>query len=127
MINHKPKSSFSRSTRIATQILVLLSDIIHKKINTNQFGLITLSDVKLTADFSYAKVYFTILKPELQLIVLEDIEDFLNKRANWLHARLYKLLNLRKIPLLKFIYDKHTIKCFRLNSLINKANLTNNL
>ena len=52
---------FPRTRRIAEQVQRELSDIIRLELKDPRVGMITLTDVEVTPDGAYARVYFTLL------------------------------------------------------------------
>jgi len=63
-----------------------------------KFATITGCDV--TNDLSYAKVYFTTLKENV-----DNVTNSLNKAANFIELELAKRIDIRKMPQITFHYD----------------------
>ena len=94
MANHKVE-------RIASDITKYLSNILMLETNDELFKQITIIDVVVSKDLSFAKVYFTSLSE----LSHEKLEKELNEAAPFLRGKLAKVLEIRNIPELKFIYD----------------------
>ena len=52
---------FSRRDRIAEQIRRELSEVIRSELKDPRVGMISLTDVEISADYAHAKVYFSSL------------------------------------------------------------------
>ncbi|HEY9573505.1 MAG TPA: 30S ribosome-binding factor RbfA, partial [Pusillimonas sp.] len=95
MGRHKSKPNPGRNTRLADQIQKDLAGLIQREVDVSRAGLITLTDVELSADYAHAKVYFTVMgaEPETATAVLAE-------KAGWLHSLLFKLLHIHTVPTL---------------------------
>ncbi len=60
VIRHANKA-FPRSQRIAQQIQQTLSELIRRELRDPRLGMVTLTEVRMSKDLSYAKVYFSVL------------------------------------------------------------------
>src|SRR5690625_6656288 len=99
MVRHQAKSS-GRNARLAEQIQKDIAILIQREIDVSTAGLITLTEVSLSADYAHAKVYFTVLGA-----APEKAQKALDEKANWLHAQLFKMMHIHTVPVLRFIYD----------------------
>ncbi len=88
--------------RIASDIIKYLSNILLTETDDDLMKSITLTDVEVTNDLSYAKVYFT----SISSLTHKDMEKEMNEAAPFLRGKLAKVLEVRNIPELKFIYDE---------------------
>lgn len=95
MANHK-------IDRIASDIIKYLSNILLTETNDDLMKSITLTEVKVSKDLSYAKVYFTSILD----IDHKEIEKEMKEAAPFLRGKLAKVLEVRNIPELQFIYDE---------------------
>lgn len=111
MANHKIE-------RIQSDIIKYLSNILLTETNDEIMKTITLTEVEVSKDLSYAKVYFTSI---LEL-THEEIEKEMNEAAPFLRGKLAKVLEIRNIPELKFIYDESIEYATRIEKLINDIN-----
>lgn len=118
MSRHKQKSAPGRNIRLADQIQKDLAVIIQREIDISRAGLITLSNVELSADYAHAKVYFTVLGAEPELAA-----NLLNEKAGWLHSQLFKLLHIHTVPTLRFFHDPQLKRGIEMSQLIDQANL----
>ena len=88
--------------RIASDILKYLSNIILTETNDELLKSITLTDAKVSKDLSYAKIYFTSIMDMNH----KDLEKELKEASPFLRGKLAKVLEVRIIPELQFIYDE---------------------
>jgi len=95
MANHK-------IDRIASDIIKYLSNILLTETNDDLMKSITLTEVKVSKDLSYAKVYFT----SILNIEHKQIEKEMKEAAPFLRGKLAKVLEVRNIPELQFVYDE---------------------
>ena len=88
--------------RIASDILKYLSNIIYTETNDELLKTITITDIDLSKDLSYAKVYFTSISD----MGHKEIEKEVNEASPFLRGCLAKVIEIRNIPELKFVYDE---------------------
>ena len=110
---------YSRTQRVSEQIKRELAQIIHREVKDPRIGMVTLSDVEITTDLSYAKVYFTTLNIDSDLE--KDPSKLLNKISPMLRSLLGKKIRLRVTPELKFIYDNSLTEGMRISNLVSKV------
>jgi ribosome-binding factor A len=117
MGRHKTKPNPGRNLRLADQIRKDLAGLIQREIEMSRVGLVTLTEVELSADYAHAKVYFTVLGAEP-----EAVSQVLNDKAGWLHSQLFKLLHIHTVPTLRFLHDPQIARGIELSQLIDRAN-----
>ena len=88
--------------RIASDILKYLSNIIITETNDELLKSITLTDAEVSKDLSYAKIYFTSISE----LSHQELERELKEAAPYLRGKLAKVLEVRNIPELHFVYDE---------------------
>lgn len=108
--------AFPRSRRVAQQIQRALSDLIRREIRDPRLGMVTLTEVRVSSDLSYATIYYSVLnaKPE-------EAHEVLLAAADILRGPLGRALQLRHAPELRFVPDELIESGARLSALINKA------
>lgn len=109
---------FPRSRRIGEQVQRELSDIIRLELKDPRVGMITVTDVEVTPDHAYARVYFTLLGDKSRV---EETEAGLQHAAGFLRSQLARRLKLRMVPELHFKYDASVERGMRLSQLIDEA------
>ncbi len=89
--------------------LFKVQDLLHKEvaflllkeIQNPLIKSITISGVKVSKDLKYSEIYFTSLNKDYKKIEIE-----LNKASGFIRNELSKRLHLKRLPSLKFTYDK---------------------
>jgi ribosome-binding factor A len=109
---------FSRTERLAQLIQRELALLIQQEIKDPRLGLVTVSEVVISRDLAYAKVYVTIYADEAKIATNLKI---LNHAAGFLRTMLSRRIIARTIPQLSFIYDKTLIEGNRLARLIDNV------
>ena len=117
MGRHKSKPNPGRNVRLADQIRKDLAQLIQKELDISRAGLITLTEVQLSADYAHAKVYFTVMGAEPDVATAA-----LTEKAGWLHSLLFKLLHIHTVPTLRFIHDDQVVRGIEMSRLIDQAN-----
>jgi len=110
---------FSRSRRVAQQLQKELAMIVMREIKAKEFGMITINEVDLSRDLSYAKVYFTLLNDEAGLI--KKAVELLNESAPFIRSLMGSKMQLRIVPELRFYHDKSLSEGIRMASMVTKA------
>lgn len=113
------KRGYDRTQRIAELIRQALAQMLLQDMSDDRFRLVTVTDVTVTRDLSYAKVYVTVLLDDE--VKIKQIVEALNRAAKSLRYHLAKAVDLRVMPELKFVYDESTARGFHLSDLIDKA------
>lgn len=109
---------YPRSRRIAEQIQRELSGIIRLELKDPRVGMITITDVEVTQDYSHAKVFFTQLGDADKA---GETTNALQHAAGFLRSQLAHRLKLRTVPELHFKYDVSVERGMRLSRLIDAA------
>ncbi len=109
MANHKIE-------RISSDILKYLSNIIMLESRDELLKTITLTAVETSKDLSYAKVYFTSISD----LPHETLEKEVNEASSFLRGELAKVLEVRNIPELHFIYDTSIEYASNIENIIKK-------
>jgi ribosome-binding factor A len=108
--------AYPRSRRVAQQIQQALSELIRRELRDPRLGLITLTEVRMSNDLSYAKVYYSVLGSDPQ-----QAQEILDAAAGMLRGPLGRSLGIRHSPELRFVQDELIESGARLSALINKA------
>lgn len=113
------KRGFDRTQRVADLIQKTLAPMLLQDMTDDRFRLVTITDVKVSRDLSYAKVYVSVLlddDAEIKQTVLA-----LNQAAKSFRYNLAHAVDMRVVPELKFVYDESTARGFRISGLIDSA------
>jgi len=111
---------FKRTDRISEQLQKELARIIQFEIKDPRLGMVTVNDVKISRDLSFANVYITVLGKDSAEEAKEDL-GVLNRAAGFLRREIGKSIKLRIVPQLKFDYDPSLVRGRMLSSLIEEA------
>ncbi|HEX4997245.1 MAG TPA: 30S ribosome-binding factor RbfA [Terriglobia bacterium] len=107
-----------RIDRIEEQLRIELGQILEREINDPRVGLATVTNVKVSADLSHARVYFTVLgNADDRKRALEGLRSASGFARRELGKRLH---HMRRIPDLTFEYDESVEKDIRLQELLNQ-------
>lgn len=109
---------FARTERIAQQIQRELANLIRLELKDPRVGMITLTSVEVSSDYSHAKVFFTSLVSSVRQ---EETTAGLQHAAGFLRSHLARRLKLRILPQLHFVYDTSVEQGIRLTHLIDEA------
>lgn len=91
-----------RHERLEQDVKLALSQIITYKVkDPSVTGLISVTDVKITPDQKYAKVYISIFGKKNK----EKVIDALKSASGFIKSELGKNVRMRNIPILQFVYD----------------------
>ncbi|MGD8207787.1 MAG: 30S ribosome-binding factor RbfA [Chromatiales bacterium] len=109
---------FPRSLRIAEQIRRELAVLV-RRVKDPRVGMVTFGEVEVSRDLGHAKVYFTVLGAGLE--DSRACEQGLNHAAGFLRRELGKVMHVRSVPELRFVYDEMPERGSRLAALIDEA------
>jgi ribosome-binding factor A len=109
----------SRAGRIADQIQRELAQLISNELKDPRIGLVTITDVEVTADYSHARVFVTTLS--MGENAAESALEGLRRASGFLRSRLASSLRTRTVPQLHFVYDESVERGTRLSRLIDEA------
>ncbi|HWQ08977.1 MAG TPA: 30S ribosome-binding factor RbfA [Holophaga sp.] len=92
-----------RPERLEDQVHFLISTLIQRELRDPDLGFVTLTAVRLTADRSLARVYYTVLGDEEQGA---KTRKALGRAAGFLRTHLAQRLKMRRVPELQFFPDQ---------------------
>lgn len=108
--------AFPRSRRVAQQIQRALSELIRRDVRDPRLGMVTITEVRMSPDLSYAQIYYSVLGAERA-----TAQKILNAAAEMLRGPLGRALKLRHAPELRFVVDELIESGAHLSALISKA------
>jgi ribosome-binding factor A len=111
------KKKSGRPQKLGDLIQRELSELVQRELRDPRVGMITITDVDVSPDFSHAKVFFTLLNTEH----LEDAKQGLRRAAGFLRSQLAKRIKLYTTPELRFEYDESVERGDRLSRLIDST------
>ncbi|MDR0288363.1 MAG: 30S ribosome-binding factor RbfA [Clostridiales bacterium] len=108
-----------RTVRIAAEMKKVLSEFLLHGIKDPRLPLMTsITDVKVTRDLKYAKVYVSVLGDKA---IKDNAMEALKSASGYLRSELGKQIKMRYMPELNFYLDESIERGVRINDLINKT------
>lgn len=115
-----PKNE-ARLNRINEELKKELSQVINYELkNSNITGMLSVTRVKITPDFKYAKVYVSILNSKNIKKTMEGLKE----SSGFMRSRLAKTINLRITPELVFEIDDSLEYGARIDSILKDLNVS---
>lgn len=105
-----------KTERISDSLIEEISYILANEVKNQSIKFVTITDVKVSGDLSYAKVYFTVLddtKRDETLSVLKEASGFIRHE-------LRERVDIRQIPELTFVYDESIEEAQKIEDIIDK-------
>lgn len=102
--------------RIESLIKKNLMEIIQFNIKNPHLGLVFIPEVKVSSDFSYAKIYVSFLNENEE----KDGLEALNHSKGFIRSELAKRMDTRRVPELSFVLDEGYKKEARIEELLKK-------
>lgn len=108
-----------RLERIEEQIRRDLAVILHSQVNDPRLKSLMVTEVAVSRDLSYAKIFFQ-LPPEQ--VFSSALKQALKKATPFFRKALSEcFVDLRVLPQLQFIYDDQSLQAEKLQQLIHEA------
>ena len=92
-----------------------VKDIVSTEIRNENLGFMTITEVEVSSDHSYCKIYVSFLNNAKNSL------DTLNRAKGFVRSRLAQKVNLRRVPQITFVLDDTFQKQQRLESIIQKG------
>lgn len=106
-----------RAGRLAEQIREEVSQIVGYELADDRVGFATVTDVRLAADMSTARVYVSVLGDDE---AKRKSVDALNKAAGFVRRQLAPRLRVRRTPSVHFVLDDLLEKGNRIEDLLKE-------
>ncbi|HKM10575.1 MAG: 30S ribosome-binding factor RbfA [Bacilli bacterium] len=107
----------NKTERIAAVIRKNIADIIQFELHNPKLGFVTIPEVKVSKDISYAKVYVSFIKPEEVKEGMETLEH----SKGFIRSSLAKKMDTRRIPSLIFVLDEGFQREEKISELLEKS------
>ncbi len=91
-----------KTERIASNLVKEISYILMAEVKNKDINFVTITDVKLSDDLSFAKVYYTVLDENTK----KETDKALRSAAGFIRHELRDRVDIRQIPELRFVYDE---------------------
>ena len=109
---------YSRKDRVAEQVRRELAELIRTELKDPRVGMISITDVEVTADYAHAKVFFSTLAGTEGL---PAVMAGLQKASGFLRRELGKRISIHMTPQLHFVFDQSLERGAELSKLIEEA------
>ncbi len=93
-----------------------ISAFLHSKYSSESVS-ITITDVQITGDLREAKVYFSVLGKDADVV---KAGKWLLAKRNEIRETVAKNVVIRHVPLLTFIHDNHAPRSLRIEELLGE-------
>jgi ribosome-binding factor A len=92
----------ARTRRLAERISKIVAELLERRIKDPRLGFVTVTEVRLTADWREAKVFYTVLgTPEEQA----DTAVARARATGGIRAQVGRIIGLRHAPSIEFVAD----------------------
>jgi len=109
---------FSRNQRLGNQVLRTLSELLRFETKDPRLQNVSLTAVDLTRDLSVAKVYFSLMDPNQDPVL---VAEGLDAASGFLRRKLGSAIKIRHVPELRFAHDDSAAEAVRIGRLIDTA------
>lgn len=111
---------FKRSDRVAQELQKEVALILQREVKDPRVGMVTVSDVDVSKDLAYAKVFVTFLFNHDEAVIEQGIKA-LEKASPYIRSLLGKAMRLRIVPELRFVYDRSLVEGMRMSNLVTNV------
>ncbi len=109
---------FSRTRRIAQQLQQELAQVLQRDIKDPRIGMVTVNDVEVSRDLSYAKVFVTFFEEDNKIV--EEKLEALTTASGYVRSLVAGRMKLRVMPELRFVYDASLVEGMRMSNLVTR-------
>ncbi|MCQ1856922.1 30S ribosome-binding factor RbfA [Haemophilus sputorum] len=111
---------FKRSDRVAQELKKEVAIILQREVKDPRIGMVTVSDVEVSRDLAYAKIFVTFLFDSDQAAIEQGMAG-LEKASPYIRNLVGKAMRLRIVPELRFIYDESLVEGMRMSNLVSNV------
>ena len=104
--------------RIASNMVKEISYILANEVKDNDIKFVTVTDVKLASDLSYAKVYVTVFDKEKT----KETIKALDQAKGFIRKKLSERIDIRHTPELSFVFDESIEYGNKIEKIIQEIN-----
>ena len=105
----------ARTDKLDSLLLREISSILQTEISDPKLGFVTVSEVRVSPDLSYAKVFVSFLGKNYKK---RDGLEVLQRSKGYIKSLLAKRLSMRKIPDLHFTVDDSLDKAMKIDEIL---------
>ena len=110
-----------RTQKMSSLIRAELARVLTQEISDPSLSDLTITEVELTNDLKLARVYFTSSAPEVSPKKEKEIGRGFHRAAPYFRRKIGENLEVRYVPELEFIRDKHGESVNRLMHLMDEV------
>ncbi len=111
---------FKRSDRVAQELQKEIAVILQREVKDPRIGMVTVSDVEVSRDLAYAKVFVTFLFDDNDEHIAQAMKG-LEKASPYIRSLVGKAMRLRIVPELRFVYDNSLVEGMRMSNLVSSV------
>lgn len=111
---------FKRSDRVAQELQKEIAIILQREVKDPRIGMVTVSDVEVSSDLAYAKVFVTFLFDNDEGAAKNGMKG-LEKAAPYIRTLVGKSMRLRIVPEIRFLYDSSLVDGMRMSNLVTQV------
>ncbi|GAB1666960.1 30S ribosome-binding factor RbfA [Mannheimia haemolytica] len=111
---------FKRSDRVAQELQKEVAVILQREVKDPRIGMVTVSDVEVSRDLAYAKIFVTFLFDNDAEAIKQGMQG-LEKASPYIRTLLGKAMRLRIVPELRFIYDESLVEGMRMSNFVSSV------
>ena len=111
---------FKRSDRVAQELKKEVAVILQREVKDPRIGMVTVSDVEVSRDLAYAKIFVTFLFDNDQEAINQGMKG-LEKASPYIRSLVGKAMRLRIVPELRFIYDESLVEGMRMSNVVSNV------
>ena len=105
-----------KEEKIATLIRKNIAEIIQIELKNPHLGFVSIPEVRVSKDFSYAKVFVSFIKDEDAKEGMEVLEH----SKGFIRSSLAKKMDTRRVPEISFVLDEGYKREQRIDELLKK-------
>ena len=105
-----------KTERISDALIEEISYIVSNKVKNKDINFVTITDVKVSGDLSFAKVFFTVLDDSKKDSTLKALKE----ASGFIRHELRDRIEIRQIPELTFVYDESINEAKKIEDIIEK-------
>ncbi len=105
----------NKQERIAAIIRKNIAQIIQMELKNPHLGFVSIPEVRVSKDFSYAKIYVSFINDN----EIKEGMEVLEHSKGFIRSSLAKKMDTRRVPELTFVLDEGYKKEERINEILN--------
>ncbi len=109
--------SSRRAKRVGELMKVEISNLIQRELKNPHIGMVTITDVELTNDLGYARIFVSAYGENEEM---SPSLDNLRKATGFIRKELSKRIRLRHFPELRFLWDSSIERGERMTQLLER-------